>query len=65
MMMMTIMISVELEGVFTHTQTQTESGLDCVLEKKAPQQQQQHTWFISWLLSLLARLPTEEISSLC
>lgn len=33
MMMMTMMISVELEGV---TQRQTESAGDCVLEKSSP-----------------------------
>lgn len=35
-MMMTMMISVELEGVFTQTDRHTESALDCVLEKKLP-----------------------------
>lgn len=57
MMMMTMMISVELEGVFTHRQTDTQKvQVIAVWKKKAPQQQQQNTWFTFFgCLSLLAR----------
>lgn len=58
MMMMTTMISVELEGV-TQRQTdrQTESALDCVLEKKLPSSNSSSSTLglLFWLSSLLAR----------
>lgn len=62
-MMMTMMISVELEGV---TQRQTESAGDCGLEKKAPQQQQQqqYTWSTFLVAVVVSKITNrgEEIS---
>lgn len=59
MMMMTMMISVELEGV---THRHTESAGDCGLEKEkltSSSNSSSTLGLLSWLSSLLARLPTE------
>lgn len=66
MMMTTVIISVELEGVFTQTDRQTESAGDCGLEKKLPSSNSSSsTLGLLFLVVVLSKITTEEISSLC
>lgn len=67
-MMMTMMISVELEGVFTHRQTdRLKVHLTAVWKKKLPSSNSSSSTLglLFLVVVVVSKITTEEISSLC